>query len=219
MLLRPKALASDQTGIYKRNGANGRQLVKFRYRVEKVWERPVDFWLSHGLGLSPLSLLTDEAEGDLESALGRFEECLRDQHADGKLTETLLASSYVLCGLRYERERIIEMYRRLSMLMRESTTYQAILEEGQDRGVKLGLDQGVKLGLDQGVKLGLDQGVKQGQRKTVLRLGSRRFGSPSPEVVAALREITDESRLEQLTDRILDAKSWEDLLDVHCSNG
>ena len=89
------------------------------------------------------------------------------------------------------------------MLMRESTTYQAILEEGEDRGRA----KGVQIGL------------AEGQRTMLLRLGINRFGPPSPEVAAAMRNITDESRLEQLADRILDARNWEDLLDVHCSNG
>ena len=184
ILLRPKALASDQTGLYSRRGVTGSIIADFRYRLERVWERSVDSWLNGGLGLAPLALLTDEADADLENALDRFRTCLRDYKADEATAKSILGSSYVLCGLRYERARIAEMYRRLSMLMEDSTTYQEIMEKGQF----------------------------QAYRKLILRQGTKRFGSPAPTVTASLGQITDLNRLEQLAERMLDATSWDDLL-------
>jgi hypothetical protein len=192
VLLRPKALASDQNGLYVRYGVTGSIIAQFRYRVERVWEHSVDDWLRSGLGVAPLALLTDEADANLEKALERFKTCLLDHKADEAVTKSVLGSSYVLCGLRYEQARIAEMYRRLSMLMEESTTYQEILGKG--------------------VAQGLERGQLQAHRNLLLRQGTKRLGEPAPATTAALGEITDLKRLERLAERILDATSWDDLL-------
>ena len=74
------------------------------------------------------------------------------------------------------------------MLMEESTTYQAILAKGRS------------------------QGLSQGLRTTLIRQGTKRFGAPNESVSAELLRISDPSQLEVLSDRILDATSWDDLL-------
>ena len=196
ILLRPKAQASDQTGEYRRVGVNGNLIAEFRYRVERVWERPIDFWLQSGLGLAPLALLTDEASHQLESALDRFQVCMRENKVDETTTKTLLGSSFVLCGLRYNKERVLEMFRSISMLMEESTTYQGILEKGMEKGMEKGRSEGRSEGLV----------------AVLIRLGTKRFGPPTTTLVVELKQITDNERLERLMDRILDAVSWDDLL-------
>ena len=192
VLLRRKALASDQTGVHRRHGTTGRLLAEFHYHVVKVWEHSVDYWLSRGPTLAPLALLTDEADGDLDSTLRRFTQCLRNNRAGIGMTKSLISSSYVLCGLRYQPTRVTDLFRRLTMLMQESTTYQAILKKGQIEG--------------------MNQGVCQGQRSLILMLGTERFGAPSRRVAAALEKIDDVRQLERLAKRILGATSWKDLL-------
>ena len=46
----------------------------------------------------------------------------------------------------------------------------------------------------------------------MLRAGSRRFGAPDPDPLAALNSIVDVDRLERMNERILDAASWGELL-------
>jgi hypothetical protein len=104
ILLRPKALARDQTGVYRRSGVRGNLIAEFRYSVIKVWEHPVEFWLENGLGLSPLSVITDEAEANFQDALFRFEGYLKRNHVERPLAQRLVHSSFILCGLRYARE-------------------------------------------------------------------------------------------------------------------
>jgi len=192
VLLRPKAFTSDQTGEYRRWGVKGNLIAEFRYRVEKVWERPLEYWLNAGLALAPLALLTDEANRELETALDRFRGFVRNADVDAAIAESLLGSSYFLCGLRYDKQRITTMYRRLNMLMEESTTYQATLEEGRTKG--------------------LSQGLSQGLRAAVLRLGKKKFGVPTASISAELIAISDPSRLERLTEGVLDVETWEALL-------
>ncbi len=74
--------------------------------------------------------------------------------------------------------------------MEESTTYQAILEEG------------------------LTQGLSQGLRAALQRLGTKKFGVPNGAILAELQLISDATRLERLTEGVLDTENWEDLLAI-----
>ena len=51
-------------------------------------------------------------------------------------------------------------------------------------------------------------------QKTVLRQGKLRIGKPSKQVVVAVEAITDVDRLERLTEKILQATTWQELLDT-----
>ena len=68
--------------------------------------------------------------------------------------------------------------------MEESTTYQAIITRGR-----------------------IDEA-----RKILLRQGSKRFGPPDVRTRTAIEAITEIERLEQLTERLLDVSSWDELL-------
>ena len=68
--------------------------------------------------------------------------------------------------------------------MKDSVTYQAIVEEGE---------------------------IKASQ-EVLLKLGGKRFGAASETITLAIRSITDLDRLEALIDRLLDASSWQQLL-------
>jgi hypothetical protein len=96
---------------------------------------------------------------------------------------TLWTSTYLLMGLRYPRELAVRLLQGVRA-MKESTTYQAILEEG---------------------------GVNELQ-KVLLLLGDQRFGPPSESVRATIEETTDLPRLERWTASLLKAGSWEELL-------
>ena len=72
--------------------------------------------------------------------------------------------------------------------MRDSSVYQGILEEGRAEGQLTTL------------------------RQVLRRQGEKRFGVPPPEVEAQLNQVHDTRRLERMTDRILTAADWHDLL-------
>jgi hypothetical protein len=74
--------------------------------------------------------------------------------------------------------------------MKESSTYQAILEEGRAEGDARGI------------------------RMVVVRHGTRRFGAPDAAAQTALEAITDVPRLLELTDRVQTATDWNDLLGI-----
>lgn len=195
ILLRPKALASDQSGVHRRFDVKGQLIAEFHYRVEKVWERPVEYWLSAELGMRPLAILTDEASRNLSKGVDALVDSI-EREEDKAEIKALLASAYILCGLRYQRDTINNAFGRLNMMLEESTTYQGILEEGEARGLSRGLSQG----------------LSQGLRNTIIRIGSKRFGPPTESITRTLHGIDDAMQLEILADRILDAGNWDDLV-------
>jgi predicted transposase YdaD len=80
--------------------------------------------------------------------------------------------------------------------MRESVTYQAIPREGREEGLERGRAEGEILGM----------------RRAVLNLGTRKFGPPAATMTATLEQIADLAVLQRLTDSVLDASSWDELL-------
>ncbi len=82
--------------------------------------------------------------------------------------------------------------------MRESTMYQSILREGEERG------------LERGLELGLIEGRTAGERELVLKLLTRKLGSLSPEFTAIVNNLSLE-RLEALGEDLLDFTSTADL--------
>ena len=84
--------------------------------------------------------------------------------------------------------------------MKESVTYQAIVEEG------------VVQGRVQGRLEGRLEGRLQGEQSILLRMGRKRLGEPSPAVLARVEAIQAEATLATLADRLLDVSSWDELL-------
>ena len=88
------------------------------------------------------------------------------------------------------------------------TIARQLIEQGLAEGLKKGLAQGLEQGLEQG----REQGLRSGARAVLLRLLVRRFGP----LAADHQALVDGAELEQIerwTDRILEAKSIESLLD------
>jgi predicted transposase YdaD len=102
-------------------------------------------------------------------------------------------------GLRLSYERAIELFQGVGK-MRDSTTYQAILEEGRAEGLTKGRDEG------------LSMGRLEEARQLLLRLGRKRFGAPDAEIEAAVQAIDDLERLESLMERVIEVASWQELL-------
>jgi hypothetical protein len=95
----------------------------------------------------------------------------------------------ILMGLRHSPD-LAEHLLRGVMTMKESSTYQAILAEGNAAGA-----------------------VAEA-RKLIRLMGNSRFGTPDARVRAALDRISDLETLEGLSVRLLSAASWEELLEL-----
>ncbi|HTU91122.1 MAG TPA: hypothetical protein VMF69_13675 [Gemmataceae bacterium] len=58
----------------------------------------------------------------------------------------------------------------------------------------------------------LDEGRIESLQRTLLRQGRQKFGSPTDATTAAITAISDRERLESITDQLLIASSWDELL-------
>ena len=196
MLLRPSAVASDQSGLLELPGAGGSRCLWFRYNVIRVWEVPVETFLNSGLGLTPFSIVTNEAATDLEAALARLSDRLSQPDVPPGVKDALLGRSFVLGGLRYEIPRLTEAFGGIDMFLEESVSLQWLLQRGEAKGIAIG--EAI--------------GKANGSRHSILTLGPKRLGPIPAEVEAALRAELDPDRLARINDRILDAADWADLL-------
>jgi predicted transposase YdaD len=131
-------------------------------------------------------------QADLPAVVAQMKERF-DREAPSQAKE-LWSAAYILMGLRYESAMVQSLLRGV-MNMKESTTYQAILEEGE--------------------AIGEAKGKAEEARKMLLLQGRERFGEPSAKVVALLDAVTDLSRLEALLIRLLHVKTWDELLRVN----
>lgn len=184
VLLRPKATATDLTGLLELPDANGDTYITFRYTVVRLWQESIDALLAVGPGVAPLALLTNEAVADLPAAFQRFDQRLRAPDVSDSLRETLLGASFVLNGLRYSDDQIRGMYMSLSNVLEDSTTYQWLMTQGQIKG----------------------------RVAMLLSQARKKFGPAPAATEAAVKAITDLPRLERMGDRIFDATGWDDLL-------
>jgi hypothetical protein len=186
VLLRPDADGPNVTGVFERGFPGEPPYLVFRYQVVRVWQLPVEVLLNGGLGLLPLAPISAVGDSELPVVIRRMEERI-DREAAPEEAGNLWTAVDVLMGLRYSKELIEGLLRRVRR-MKESVTYQAIIEEGREEGR-----------------------VEEASR-LLLDLGVAAFGPASPEVEAAIRCITDLNRLHRMIHRLQQASSWEDLL-------
>lgn len=196
VLLRPQARLPGLTGRLQRRGPNGETTITFRYRVVRLWERPVDEILAGGLGVLPLAPLAAVEQSRLPEILHSLDERF-DREAPPSTADELWAATLLLMGVRYDRSMIRALGERVRR-MRESVTYQMIIEEG----------------IEQGIEQGRAQGELAAIRRVLLHLGAQRLGQPPADVTARIEGATDLAALERASERILSVGSWDELLEL-----
>ncbi|MBY0525752.1 MAG: hypothetical protein K2R98_20270 [Gemmataceae bacterium] len=193
VLLHQGADSPQLTGLYERGFPNEAFDVALRYRVVRVWQVPPSQWLSGGLGLLPLAPMGDVEPAQLPPVIAQMKQRL-DQLPRREAAD-LWSAAYILMGLRYERALIRTLLQGV-VSMQESVTYQAIVEEGEAKGIAKGKAEG-----------------KAEEAQRILRLlGRDQFGEPPAEVQVILGTLNDLHRLEELTLRVRHAANWHELL-------
>ncbi len=84
--------------------------------------------------------------------------------------------------------------------MKESSTYQAILEEARAEGFALGY------------ALGFAAGALAEAKKLLRLLGEEACGPPDAATAAAIEQLDDLARLEAMLRRVRTAGGWQELL-------
>ena len=175
-------------------------VMTHQFRVIRLWEEPVEVFLNTK-GLLPYAVLSrvSDKEALLVQVLGELE-----QISDRTEQSTLVAATSILAGLELGEQVIRRLMR--SPVMRESTMYQSILQEGQAEGRAEGRVEGRAEGLEQG----LEQGRAVGERILVLKLLTRKLGNLPPVLIAKVNALSLEE-LEALGEALLDFTKVEDL--------
>jgi hypothetical protein len=182
VLLRRPADSPELTGALQRGFPGEPPYLVFRYGVVRVWQLPAETFLSGGMGILPLAPLGAVAEAELPDVIRRMEQRISAEATPDE-AGTLWTATDVLMGLRYPRTLVSELLRGVHG-MKDSVTYQAIVEEGEVKAL----------------------------HRALLHLGRKRFGPPNPASEMAVHGIEDPDRLERLIDALLEVSSWEELL-------
>lgn len=182
VLLRREADGPTMTGelLYRLEG--DKPYLRFRYRVVRVWQKPVEEALAGGLATLPLAPLSDVKPEELPRVVRRMDERIR-QEATAQEAAQLWSATYVLMGLRYPQGLAVRLLEGVRA-MKESVTYQAIIREGRSEEA----------------------------RTLLLRMGSKRFGPPDTVTRTSIESVPSLEQLEDMADRVLDVASWTDLL-------
>jgi predicted transposase YdaD len=191
VLLRKEANAPALSGVYERRLPDGRLMNRYDYQVVRLWQEPVEPYLTAGAGLVPLAPLTDVAEGDLPGVVRRMAE--RINPLPRARADKLWTAAYLLMGLPYPEDLTTRLFEGVQT-MQESVTYQKILKDGRSEG--------------------LIEGRVEEARRLLLELGAERYHEPDAATLAAIAGIRDIDRLEALCKRILnpDVHDWSELL-------
>ena len=161
--------------------------MRFIPEVVRIWERSIEERLTAGLGVLALAPL-----GQLPSGLTREEalpEILRRIHE--RLTaettpeqgDQLWNWMYELTGLHLTEEQVSPHFRSYEVI-RQSLTWQASMRRGEVRGIQ----------------------------RTLLRLGTNKFGPPDETTRALLTNQTDLERLDRMIDSVSVVNTWQAVL-------
>jgi predicted transposase YdaD len=193
LLLRPEADSKKLTGVLELRLPDKDRVVTFYYRVIRAWEQPVEPIMTGPLATLPMAPLADVPLQDLPRLLERIDSRLAAE-APPPDAARMMTSALTLAGMRLGPDDIETLSRRLRTMniLKDSSFYQVLLKEGMEKGEILG--------------------QLKHARKLLIRLGRLRFGRLAKPTRAQIEAIDDLERLDHLSERVLTATSWDDLL-------
>ena len=191
------------TGLLTYRLPGEEEYLTFRYRIVRVWRLTSRVILRGGVATLPFApLARDVTAENLPEVIHRMAERIASETSQNE-AEDLWAATFVLSGIKYSPEFAAQILRGV-WEMKESATYQMILNEG--------MTQGISQGIVQGIVQGITQGRMEEARRMLLLVGEGKLGKPSVQTAAAIDAISSPARLEDLGTQLLAANSWDELL-------
>jgi predicted transposase YdaD len=187
VVLRPEADSPQLTGRLARRVPGERPYAIFRYGVIRVWQLSAEQLLAGGLGTLPLAPISALNESEVPGVVRRMKQRLRREERASELW----TATEVLLGLRYPPD-LVDIFLRGVQGMRESSTYQRIVDEGRTEGRA--------------------EGLVEGARDMLLLVGEEHLGPADAATRAAIEAIHDTDRLQELGKGVFKAKNWQELL-------
>lgn len=210
ILLRPVADGKELTGQVQWRLPHGRPYLAFDYELIRLWELPPEAILEGGLGTLPLAPLANVDRPKLPELIGQMKQRLHCD-APSPVADSLWTATFILLGLEYDQAFAKQLLRGVGS-MKESVTYQAILEEGREKGLREGREKGRVEGREEGRVKGREEGREKEALRILLVQGTKRFGTPSAKVRRKIMQISDVRLIDALVLRVLDVESWAQLL-------
>lgn len=196
-LLRPDAAPPGVRGKVRWSDDGGSTLA-FDYQLVRVWTLPVGPLLSGPLGTLPLAPVAAVARPALSGVIRHIRKRL-DREVTAPEAGELWTATEILMGLRYNEPEVRTLLRGVRH-MRESVTYQAIVDEGRVEGRVQGRVEGRMEGRA--------EGRVEGEQRLLLQMATTRFGEPTKAAAARLRSVTDLDKLDRLAASLFSAKDW-----------
>jgi predicted transposase YdaD len=193
VLLHRRAESPQLNGRYQAMLPGEEPYLTFAYRVIRMWERPAEEFLQGGTVILPLVSLANVAAEDLPTVIRQMDQRLT-REVEGEDAATLRLAAGILAGLRLSSDEVTTLFQEV-FRMKESSTYQVILEEGRREGRIQGAERQMNH-----------------SRELLLRMGTEHLGEPPAAATAAVAGISDLARLDRMTLRAPKAASWDDLL-------
>ena len=214
ILLHRRADFRKLTGVLEHK-IRGKRVLTFEYEVVRAWTLPVEQLLTGHLWVMPLAPLANAPENRVSEIVRRVDSRLSSE-TEPSTARIIMEMTLVLAGLRLGKDTIQHFRESLKSMttLKESSYYQLVHGEGLEEG----LEKGRKEGLEEGLEKGLEKGKIAEARRILLRLAEVRFGPAGKSTRAAIEAIDELDRLEKMTDRILTAKSWRELIDQSASD-
>ena len=208
ILLRPEADFPGLTGRiqYQANPNNPNSRLEFHYQIVRLWELPVETFLNGGLGTVPLAPLSSVSWEDMPALMKQMDERITRDATTPEARE-LWTNIYILMGLRYTPD-FVSLIAKGVQLMKESSTYQAIIAEGEAKGEAKGEARGEARGIAKGEA----KGKAEEARRMLIRIGTLRMGAPSERTRELIERISSVERLEDLTEYAVTSSTWDELL-------
>jgi predicted transposase YdaD len=168
--------------------------VAFRYEVFCPWERPIGVAeVARCPALAPLAILTPGVgRGELDA----LREAVEGSGLPREEAGDLLAVTFFVGGCRFAR-RVLQSLKR-SGVMLQSSTYQWVLSEGEEKGLEKGRAEGLVEGEAKGAAVAL--------RRSVVALVRKRLGAVPTRLERRLERL-DAAALDALFTKLLDAES------------
>lgn len=185
VLLRKSANSPKLNGLFKHRLPGESPYLEFRYDVVRLWEQPVERFLTGGAGLAPLAPLAAASDGEVPGIVRQVADCIK-REAIADQANQLWTAAYVLTGLRLPEAELTALF--------QGVTFMSILHDSSAYGAFVSWAK------------------TSTARHILLRQGEIRFGPPPESVKASVEKIEDMGRLERLCDRVLNAASWDELL-------
>ena len=186
LLLRPDANSPTITGILDDRHDDGSNYLLFRYVPIRVWELPAETLIDGPLGCAPLALLTNDAAGKLSEYIKRLDERMETEQIPESDRQVIHTATFILLGLRYDPAVVSQAFMGVNT-MRESTTYQSILQEGRV------------------------EGRVEGRQEAVIELLEDRFGVLPVPIIAEIRSVSDIAQLKSLLHQAAHIASLDEL--------